>query len=190
MSHCTQKDDIRANADFSHEELQKAKHIILDLQKKTELLMEEGCGPFLAAIYDERGNLIAQRPNTVVSECSCLNHAEINTIKEAQKKLNDYDLSKYNLSIYITAEPCVMCTGAIMWSGIKKVFYGVSSKNVEDITGFDEGYKPDWIAEFKKRNILVCGNIEQEAGKEVLKKYMNTGKIVYKPERTVDKKAV
>ena len=76
-----------------------------------------------------------------------------------------------------------MCAGAIMWSGIKKVFYGVSSKDVEEITGFDEGYKPEWMQQFKKRNILVCGNIEEEIGKNVLRNYVKSGKTIYKPER-------
>jgi tRNA(Arg) A34 adenosine deaminase TadA len=94
-----------------------------------------------------------------------------------------YDLSKYNLSLYITAEPCMMCIGAIMWSGIKNVYYGLPSEVVEKITGFDEGFKPDWIDEFKKRGITVYGNIVPELGKQALTEYINNGHKVYKPER-------
>ena len=168
--HTAKKNNIISNTCFPKEELSRAKNIILELQKKASEQIDNGYGPFLAAIYDDKYNLIAQMPNSVILDNNCLNHAEMNTIKEAQKKLNSYDLSTFNLSIYITAEPCIMCTGAIMWSGIKKVFYGVNSKDVEEITGFDEGYKPEWIKQFKKRNILVCGNIEEEIGKNVLKK--------------------
>ncbi len=183
--HAAKKNNIISNTCFSQEELNNAKNIILELQRKTALQIENGYGPFLAAIYDDKNNLIASMPNTVVNDCNCLHHAEINTISAAQKELNSYDLSKFNLSIYITAEPCIMCAGAILWSGIKKVFYGVSSKDVEEITGFDEGYKPEWMQEFKKRNILVCGNIEEEIGKNVLKNYVKTGKTIYKPERFI-----
>lgn len=181
--HAAKKNNIISNTCFSKEELNKARNIILELQKKAAEQIDNGYGPFLAAIYDDKYNLIAQMPNSVILDCNCLNHAEMNTIKEAQKKLNSYDLSTFNLSIYITAEPCIMCAGAIMWSGIKKVFYGVSSKDVEEITGFDEGYKPEWMKQFKKRNILVCGNIEEEIGKNVLKQYVQSGKTIYKPER-------
>ena len=107
----------------------------------------------------------------------------MNAIKSAQEKLNTYDLSKYNLKIYITAEPCIMCLGAIMWSGIKEVYFGVNSKSVEKITGFDEGFKPNWLKEFKKRKITVYGNIKLKKGEEVLKTYVNSGKTIYKPER-------
>ena len=74
-----------------------------------------------------------------------------------------------------------MCAGAIMWSGIKTVYFGVPSSEVEKITGFDEGYKPNWIKEFKKRDITVYGNIEPKAGEKVLQEYVKSGKEIYKP---------
>ena len=110
---------------------------------------------YAAPIYDENGNLISKESNSVIENNCSNNHAEMNAIKSAQEKLNTYDLSKYNLKIYITAEPCIMCLGAIMWSGIKEVYFGVNSKSVEKITGFDEGFKPNWLKEFKKRKITV-----------------------------------
>ena len=39
------------------------------------------------------------------------------------------------------------------------------------ITGFDEGFKPNWFEEFQKRGITVYGNIEQDAGEKVLADY-------------------
>lgn len=100
----------------------------------------------------------------------------MNAIKAAEKALNTFDLSSANLSLYVTAEPCMMCLGGIMWSGIKAVYFGVPSKRVEEITGFDEGFKPNWFDEFKKRGIAVYGNIESEAGEEVLRSYVAAGK--------------
>lgn len=162
-------------------EYEKARKIILELQHENAKLIEEGYGPFLAAIYDKNGNLIAKMPNTVSKDKCCLCHAEVNTLRKAHEKLQAYDLAPFELAIYVTAEPCIMCAGAIMWSGIKKVFYGVNSADVENITGFDEGFKPDWINEFAKRNISVYGEIEPEAGREVLRKYVSSGKEIYKP---------
>jgi hypothetical protein len=73
--------------------------------------------------------------------------------------------------------------GGIMWSGIKEVYYGVPSGSVEEITGFDEGYKPGWLEEFRKRGIIVYGNIERELGEQVLRNYVAKGKKIYKPSR-------
>lgn len=172
---------VSGKTKLSEEEYANARKIILELQDENAKLIEEGYGPFLAAIYDKKGNLIAKMPNTVAKNQCCLCHAEVNTIKQAHEKLKTYDLAPLDLSIYVTAEPCIMCAGAIMWSGIKRVFYGVNSADVEKITGFDEGFKPDWINEFSKRNIEVYGEIEAEAGRNVLRKYVTTGKEIYKP---------
>ena len=49
-------------------------------------------------------------------------HAEIITLNKAQKKLNDWHLN--DCTLYVTLEPCLMCTGAIIQTRIKKVVYG------------------------------------------------------------------
>lgn len=172
-----------ANEPINEEKVKRASAILLELQKELMNYVEKGSGPFLAAIYDDKGNLIAKEANSVVREQCSNNHAEMNTIKAAEKALNTFDLAPHHLSLYVTAEPCIMCLGGIMWSGIREVYYGVPSKRVEEITGFDEGFKPDWMNEFKRRGITVYGEIETSAGEEVLQHYVDTGKKVYKPSR-------
>ena len=175
--------NIIANEKINQSKLEHAEKIILDLYRKMPEYIANGHGPFLAAIYDNDGNLIAESANSVMSDKCSHNHAEINAIRAAEEKLGTHDLSKYNLSLYVTAEPCMMCIGAIMWSGIRAVYYGVPSKTVENITGFDEGFKPNWLDEFAKRNIAVYGNIASESGEHVLHEYTANGGIIYKPNR-------
>jgi tRNA(Arg) A34 adenosine deaminase TadA len=174
---------VVSNEEINEVTLENAKKIILQLQTDLREHIANGSGPFLATVIDENGKIISRTANSVVSEGCSNNHAEMNAIKMAQKNLGTYDLSKHNLSLYVTSEPCMMCIGGIMWSGIKAVYYGVPSKRVEEITGFDEGFKPNWFEEFKNRGITVYGNIEVEEGEKVLYDYVNTGKTVYQPER-------
>ena len=174
---------VMSNEKIDKAKVAKASKIITGLQREMQSFTKKGSGPFVAAIYDDKGNLIVKVANSVVNENNSNNHAEMNAIKEAEKKLGTYDLAPYNLSLYVTAEPCMMCLGGIMWSGIKNVYYGVPSKEVEEITGFDEGFKPHWFKEFKKRGITVYGNIEPEVGREELYKYVNNGKTIYMPSR-------
>ena len=174
---------IISNEKINNEKVTKASEILLRLQQDLKQNIENGIGPFLAAVIDEDGNIISKETNSVVHEQCSNNHAEMNAIRAAEKKLGTYNLAPYNLSLYVTSEPCLMCVGAIMWSGIKNVYYGVSSKRVEEITGFDEGFKHNWFEEFKTRGITVYGNIEHEAGEEILKNYVKSGKEVYKPTR-------
>ena len=173
-----------SNFDISVKQLQEATDRIVRLQNKLPDYIADGSGPFLAAVYDRQGRLVAETANSVVRDGCSHCHAEMNVIAAVQKKLGTYDLSAYHLSLYVTAEPCLMCLGGILWSGIEAVYYGVSSKKVEKITGFDEGFKPNWPDEFKKRHIRVCGQIEEAIGEAVLKSYVNSHKKVYKPERT------
>lgn len=174
---------VITNEQIDQSKLNRATKIILELQQQLPEYIDRGHGPFLAAIYDNDGNLIAKTANSVVSESCSNNHAEMNAIKLAEEKLGTYDLSPYNLSLYVTSEPCMMCLGGIMWSGIKAVYYGVSSDQVNKITGFDEGFKPNWLNEFKKRGITVYGQIETDFGEKVLKDYVSHGHTVYKPKR-------
>ncbi len=177
------KSSVISNEKIDDSKLTKATEIILGLQQELKKYINKGHGPFLAAIYDSKGNLVAKAANSVVNKSCSNNHAEMNAIKLAEKKLGTYDLSPYNLSIYITSEPCMMCLGGIMWSGIKSVYYAVPSEKVTEITGFDEGFKPDWFDEFKKRGITVYGQIETDAGEKVLKDYVTQGCMVYRPKR-------
>ena len=174
---------VISNEKIDNNKVIKAQKIISELQKDMENYTSKGSGPFVVGIYDENGNLIVKVANSVVNENCSNNHAEMNAIREAEKKLGTYDLAPYNLSLYVTAEPCMMCIGGIMWSGIKNVYYSVPSKSVEEITGFDEGFKPHWFKEFKKRGITVYGNIEPGLGEAELYKYVNSNKQIYKPSR-------
>jgi len=184
MTQFTSKNEsIISNEQLDFDKIVLAQKIINDLQNELQNYVNIGHGPFLAAIYDDKGNLISKCANSVVKDACSICHAEINAIKEAERKLGTYDLSRYNLKIYVTSEPCMMCLGAILWSGIKEIYYGVQSKDVEAITGYDEGFKPNWFEEFAKRGISAYGNIEADLGKKVLKKYVRDGHVIYKPLR-------
>lgn len=177
------KMNIDANSSISKEELLKAQKIMLGVYEKTSDGVKQGKGPFYAEIYDKNWKLIAASSNSVVEDNCSIYHAEVNTLKKAHSYYKQYNLAPRDLTIYVNAEPCIMCAGAIMWSGVKTVYFGVPSKSVEKITGFDEGFKPNWINEFKKRGITVYGNIEQQAGERILQDYVNSGKEIYKPTR-------
>ena len=177
------KNQVISNEDLNIDKVKRAEQIISNLQEELKTIIETDAGPFLAAIYDEEGNLVAKTTNSVLKDNCSNKHAEMNAIKAAEEKYGTYDLSPYNLSLYVTSEPCIMCLGGILWSGIKNVYYGVPSKRVEEITGFDEGFKPNWLEEFRNRGITVYGNIAQEEGETVLEEYVKTGKKIYKPSR-------
>lgn len=66
--------------------------------------------------------IIARGHNMRENKNSPIAHAEIIAIEKAAKKLDSWRL--IDTTMYITLEPCVMCSGAIIQSRIPKVIYG------------------------------------------------------------------
>ena len=86
--------------------------------KKAELIDEVPVGCVI--VKDDK--VIARGHNIRETKKTPLGHAEIIAIDKASKKLNAWRLQ--DCDIYITLEPCIMCTGAIIQSRIKHVYYG------------------------------------------------------------------
>lgn len=151
------------------------------LQLADKNVKEKTGGPFGAAVFEEStGELISVGVNLVVeSNCSTA-HAEIVAISLAQEKLKNYRLDEKSYVLVSSAQPCVMCAGALLWSGIKKLVYGSNKNDVEEIVGFDEGpIHPDWINEMKKRDIEIISEVLRDEANEVLKEYKRSEGIVY-----------
>lgn len=66
--------------------------------------------------------IIAKAHNKKETTNDPCGHAEIIAIRKACKKISNWRLE--NCEMYVTIEPCIMCSGAIIQSRIKKVFYG------------------------------------------------------------------
>ena len=143
----------------------------------------DNCGPFIAAIADGEGKIVAEAANSVVASGQSHCHAEVNAIALAERKLGRWNLSGRGLTLYASSEPCMMCLGAILWCGIERVVYGTSTPAVERITGFDEGIKPSWREEFAKRGIEVVGPLLEDRGEKVLEDYVRSGGITYQSKR-------
>ena len=94
-------------------------------------------GPFGACVVKD-GVIIGKGSNHVIANNDPTAHAEIVAIRDACKNINSYDLS--GCSIYTTCYPCPMCLSAIIWSNIKKVYYGNSRLDAENI-----GFRDDFI---------------------------------------------
>lgn len=69
--------------------------------------------------------VIAKAHNMKEKKCNAIMHAEIIAIDKACKKLKRWRLD--DCELYVTMEPCMMCTGAILQSRIKKIYYSVDN---------------------------------------------------------------
>lgn len=101
---------INNNSYYMREALKEAKKAYLSNE------VPVGC----VIVYNDK--IIARGHNKREGLNNSLAHAEIVAINKACKKLNSWRLD--DCVMYITLEPCIMCSGAIIQSRIKKVIYG------------------------------------------------------------------
>jgi len=144
-------------------------------------------GPFGAAVFErEGGRLIAVGVNQVESLNCSIAHAEMLAIALAQKAVGTYDMGREQgaaFELVTSTEPCVMCLGAVCWSGIKRVVCGARDADARRI-GFDEGPKPkDWASALESRGISVVQDILRKEAAAVLTEYREQGGLIYNPDR-------
>jgi tRNA(Arg) A34 adenosine deaminase TadA len=93
-------------------------------------------GPFAALVVKE-GVAVAEGVNCVTSSNDPTAHAEMVAIREACRKLGDFQLSGCDL--YTTCEPCPMCLGAVYWARPARVFYACLAADAA-AAGFDDAF--------------------------------------------------
>lgn len=81
--------------------------------------------PVGAIIISKDKKILSRGYNKVESKLSQSKHAEIIAIERACKKIKNWRLN--GCTIYITLEPCLMCSGLIALSRIERIVYGVKS---------------------------------------------------------------
>lgn len=78
----------------------------------------------VGAIVVKKGEVIGRGKNAPISLNDPTAHAEIQAMREAARTLGNYRL--VDCTLYVTLEPCAMCSGAIQHARIVKLVYGAS----------------------------------------------------------------
>jgi tRNA(adenine34) deaminase len=78
----------------------------------------------IGAVIVKDGKVIARAHNLRESKQIATAHAEIIAIEKACKKIGSWRLN--DCTLYVTLEPCAMCSGAMILSRVDRIVYGAS----------------------------------------------------------------
>lgn len=95
---------------------------------------ERGDHPFGALLLGADGEVLAEARNNVNTTGDPTGHAETNLVRAAAALPAD---TLAGATLYTSTEPCVMCSGAIYWAGIRRVVYAFPERALLELTGAD-----------------------------------------------------
>ena len=105
----------------------------------------------VGAVIVKDGQVIARAHNLKETKLDTTNHAEILAIQKASKKLESWRLE--HCTMYVTLEPCAMCTGAMIQARLKKVVIGTMDEKTGacgSVLNLLEDYKFNHVVEIEK----------------------------------------
>ncbi len=145
--------------------------------KKAEAINEVPIG----AVIVYNGEIIARAHNLRESEQKATAHAELLAIDQACKRLGTWRLE--DTELFVTLEPCPMCSGAIILSRIKRVVYGA-----KDPKGGCAGTLMNLLQDerFNHNSEVIAGVLDKECG-ELLSAFFKNLRERKKKEKVLAK---
>ena len=138
--------------------------------------IKTGGGPF-GSVVVKNGKIISEGFNRVTTTNDPTAHGEIVAIREACKKLNNFNLNGSEL--YSSCEPCPMCLSAIYWARIDKVYYANTRKDAQKIDFDDSLIYSEFQKNIDKRKIPMIQMMRNEALKAFELWDKKTDKVKY-----------
>jgi tRNA(Arg) A34 adenosine deaminase TadA len=140
-------------------------------------------GPFGAAIVESgTGRLLSVGTNSVVRLNNCTLHGEMVAFMMAQARLGSFTLHRDegpSYELVTSCEPCAMCLGATLWSGVRRVVCGATRDDARRLN-FEEGpVFPESHAYLEARGVRMVHGVLRDEANAVLEAYRRRGGIIY-----------
>ena len=130
--------------------------MIYTLLAQQQLALDAGNPPFSAVIACD-GHIIAATANTSRTTGNPLHHAEMLAIQDAIVKYGPAILQESHL--FASNEPCPMCMGACIWSGIRNVTYYLSQEQIFAIRGWGRFIPAQAVANADDSGVCISGPV-------------------------------
>ena len=146
-----------------HKISEKDQHFMQEALKEAIKAFDEDETPVGACIvYKDR--IIARAHNQVELLKDATAHAEILAITQAADHLKNWRLE--GCSLYVTKEPCLMCSGAIILSRIAKLYFGAADEKGK---GLRDLIHPGYEQELHQ--LEVVGGVMEQDCRTILKEF-------------------
>jgi tRNA(Arg) A34 adenosine deaminase TadA len=170
-------------ADFERTYDTRESRMGLAIALASENIEREWGGPFGAAVFESQtGRLVSIGVNSVVRMANSLWHAEVMALAMAHTRLQSFTLGAGALpphELVTSCEPCAMCLGATLWSGVRSLICGATREDAESL-GFDEGPVTEQSYEhLAARGVTVTREVQRQEARAVFEEYRGRGGVVY-----------
>ena len=140
-------------------------------------------GPFGALVVErDSGRLVSVGMNSVVRLHNCTLHGEMVAFMMAQQRVRSYTLNAPGLPVHelvTSCEPCAMCLGTALWSGVRRIVCGASREDATQLR-FEEG--PVFAQSYtylEDRGVAIRRNVLRAEARAVLERYRAKGGPIY-----------
>lgn len=126
----------------------------------------------IGCVIERDGEVIAAAHNTVESAHDPTAHAEMLAITQAAAAIGDWRLE--DCTLYVTKEPCPMCSGATLMSRLKRVCYAVPDPKMGCLGG---ATNLNELARVNHRLELTVGGILEAECRELLQAFFRLKRV-------------
>lgn len=137
--------------------------------EEAKIAKENGENPFGAVLLDKDYNFCHKAHSKSIELSDPTAHAEVLVIREYCQKTNKVYLNDYIL--ICSGEPCIMCSGAIKWAKIDKIYYSVPQSEINKASGGKVKPSCESLINSGYSQKEIHGNILLEEGLKVFEKF-------------------
>ena len=179
----TNPDWVEQAVDFNRPYPDDEERVRLAIELARENVVRNTGGPFGAAVFEAKtGRLVGVGTNGVLRLNNSSAHAEMVALAMAQSRIGRFTLKndgEGGHELYSSCEPCAMCLGATLWSGVSRLVFAATRDDAMRL-GFDEGpVFPESYRYLEERGLTIERGRLQPEGAAVLDLYIERGGRIY-----------